>query len=138
MPKGMPAFEPTDRDRAQVETLASYGVEHEDICLLVINPRTGKPIAPKTLRQAFRAELDTGMIKANAKVAESLYVQAVGAPAAFDAQGRKLRNEIPRNVTAGIFWAKTRMGWKEIARHEMTGNNGGPIQIVITANQAKY
>jgi hypothetical protein len=134
----MPAFEPTDRDRAQVESLASYGVDHDDICLLVINPRTGKPIAPKTLRAAFRAELDTGMVKVNARVAESLYVQAVGAPAVYDSKNNKIRNEVARNVTAGIFWAKTRMGWREPSVHEITGKDGGPIQLVITQNQSKY
>lgn len=133
-----PTYEPTEADRRQVETLASYGVKEDDICLLIINPQTGKPIAPKTLRRAFRVELDTGMVKANAKVGESLFMQAVGAPAVFDANGNKIRAELPRNVAAGIFWAKTRMGWREKSELELSGNNGGPIPLVVTKNQSQY
>jgi hypothetical protein len=138
MPRGMPPFEPTSRDRTQVRSLASYGADHDDICLLIINPRTGKPIAPKTLRAAFREELDTGMVRTNSMVAESLLVQAVGRDAVYDEKGNCLRKEVPRNVTAGIFWAKTRMGWREPSVHEITGKDGGPIQLVITQNQSKY
>jgi hypothetical protein len=138
MPKGMTPYEPTAEDRAKVETLASYGVAEDDICLLILNPRTAKPIAPKTLRKAFRLELNTGMVKANAKVGESLFVQAVGAPAVFDAKGNKLRAEVPRNVAAGIFWAKSRMGWSEKSKLELSGNNGGPIPLVITKNESNY
>jgi hypothetical protein len=131
-------YEPNDDDRRKVETLASYGVKEDDISLLILNPHTGKSIAPKTLRKAFRLELDTGMVKANAKVGESLFTQAVGAPAVFDAAGNKIRAEVPRNVAAGIFWAKTRMGWREKSELEVSGQNGGPIPLVITKNQASY
>jgi hypothetical protein len=56
-------------------------------------------IAAKTLRKPFRAELDTGHIKANAKVAGNLYRIATG-------NGREA-------VTAAIFWLKVRAGWRE-------------------------
>lgn len=109
----MPAYEPTEPDRRIVESMASYGIDHHEICKVILNPRTGKPIAPKTLRRAFREELDTGMTKANAKVAESLFVQAVGAPAVLNGDGKVLREEQKRVPACGIFWAKTRMGWRE-------------------------
>ena len=54
---------------------------------------------PKTLRRHYRAELDTGQIKATAKVAEFLF--------------RKATTEGPQCVTAAIFWMKTRGGWRE-------------------------
>jgi hypothetical protein len=41
----MPAFEPTAKDRETVERVAGFGLPHEDICQLVINPRTGKAIS---------------------------------------------------------------------------------------------
>src|SRR5690606_30542722 len=87
--------------------------KQEDMCLLIINPQTGAPLSLKTLHEHFRIELDTGMARANAKVAESLYLQAVGAPAEFDKEGHKVREEQPRVPSAGIFWAKARMGWRE-------------------------
>jgi hypothetical protein len=33
---------------------------HDKICQLIVSERTGKPIDAKTLRSAFRAELDRG------------------------------------------------------------------------------
>ena len=38
----------------------------------------GREQRPKTLRKHYRDELDTGQVKASAKVAESLFRKAVG------------------------------------------------------------
>ena len=84
-------FEPTDEERQYVESLSGFGVPQEDISLVV---RDG--IDAKTLRKYFAKELRVGKVKANAKVGQSLYQQAVKG-----------------NMTAAIFWAKTQMGWRE-------------------------
>jgi hypothetical protein len=97
---GMPKFEPTPEQRATVEAMAGYGIPHDDIAMVIISPRTSRPIDPKTLREAFRDELDAGHVKANAKVVQSLFNQAT--------QG---------NVTACIWWTKARMNWKEGIEH---------------------
>jgi hypothetical protein len=127
------AFTPTDEQRRQVEAWAAYGIPQAEMCLLLSNPETGKPISLKTLLKVFRLELDTGMVKANAKVGESLFLQAVGAPAQYDAAGNQLRAEQPRVVSAGIFWAKVRLGWKETSVHQHEGKNGGAIQMFDAA-----
>ncbi|TDX61941.1 hypothetical protein EDE12_11242 [Methylosinus sp. sav-2] len=126
---GRKPFEPSEDQRRQVEAFAAYGIPQEDMCKLLLNPRTGKPIDLKTLHKHFRVELDTGMVRANAKVAESLFRQAVGAAAQYDANGKLIRAEQTPVVSAGIFWAKARMGWKERDVHEFTGENGGPIEV---------
>jgi hypothetical protein len=72
--------------------MAAYGVPEADIARVI-------PIDPKTLRKHYREELDTGHVKANTKIAESLYRKALGDGA--------------QSVTAAIFWLKTRAGWKE-------------------------
>jgi hypothetical protein len=110
---GMPAFEPTQAQRTLVESLVAYGIPYLEICRLVINPRTKRPINTETLMKHFRDELDVGATKANAKVAESLYTQAIDG-----------------NMTAAIWWTKTRMGWKETVRSEHTGTDGGPMRTV--------
>jgi hypothetical protein len=46
---------------------------HEDICQLVISPRTGRGIDRETLRSAFRLELDRGRAIADQAVANALY-----------------------------------------------------------------
>jgi hypothetical protein len=89
---GRPSFKPTESQRQMVDGMAGCGVPEADIALVI-------GIAPKTLRKHFREELDTGHIKASAKVAGNLYRIATGS-------GREA-------VTAAIFWLKVRAGWRE-------------------------
>ena len=96
---GRPPFVPTDKHRAQVETLAGLGLRQEEVCLLVKNPQTGQPITEKTLRRHFANELAWGSVKAHANIAKSLFNKAIG--------------NGPQAVTAAIWWTKCRMGWKE-------------------------
>src|SRR6202022_2207327 len=56
----------------------------------------GSSAAPKTLRKRFRDELDRGVAEANATISGSLFGAAKGG-----------------NVTAQIFWLKTRAHWRE-------------------------
>jgi hypothetical protein len=72
--------------------MAAYGVPEGDIAR-VFN------IDPKTLRKHYRNEIDTGAIKAMAKVAEFLFSKAT--------------TEGPQRLTAAIFWLKTRGHWRE-------------------------
>jgi len=90
------AFKATDDQRKLVKTLVGYGIPQTELVSLVINLHTGKPISPVTLREHFRLEIDTGTVEANAKVADALFKNAT-------------ENE---NVTAQIFWLKTRAHWK--------------------------
>lgn len=78
-----------------VETLAGLGVRFPEIASQV-KASNGKGISVITLRRYFRDELDQGVVKANAKVARSLFENATGG-----------------NVAAQIFWLKTRAGWTE-------------------------
>jgi hypothetical protein len=86
------AHQPEPQTRRQVEAMAAYGVPEADIAKVIA-------IDPKTLRKHYREELDVGSVKANSKIAASLYRKAMG--------------DGPQSVTAAIFWLKTRAGWKE-------------------------
>jgi hypothetical protein len=112
---GRKPFKPAAEHRKTAETLAGYGVTHPDICRLIINPKTGQPIDAKTLRDHFREELDRGVIKANAAVAQSLFQKATG-------NGQQ-------SVTAAIWWSKTRMGWKETVQHTGPGGAAIPLRL---------
>jgi hypothetical protein len=101
---GRPAFRPTDEQHRQVEAMVGYGIPEDQICRLITNQQTKRPIDGKTLRRHFRSEIETGQVKANVSVAQSLFRMAIGG-----------------NVAAAIFWLKTRMGWKETAAVEMSG-----------------
>ena len=91
-----PSHRPDPVSRRQVEAMSAYGIPEADIGRVLA-------IDPKTLRKHYREELDTGHVKANAKVAESLYRKAIG--------------DGPQSVTAAIFWMKTRAGWSESLVH---------------------
>jgi hypothetical protein len=86
---GRRAHRPDPAQRRQVEALAAYGIPEADISGVV-------GIDPKTLRKYYREELDFGETKANAQVAGFLFNAAKNG-----------------NVTAQIFWLKTRAKWRE-------------------------
>ncbi len=111
--------------------LIGYGFRQEDICKLIINPETDKPITKPTLERHFRKEIDTGALLANALVAESLFNQAVGRAKLIEIQedGTKviLKERVEADKGAAIWWSKARMGWSETRR--LSGPDGGPIQF---------
>lgn len=86
---GRRAHQPDPAQRRQVEAMAAYGIPEPDISRVV-------GIDPKTLRKHYREELDLGEAKANAQVAGFLFNSAKNG-----------------NVTAQIFWLKTRAKWRE-------------------------
>jgi hypothetical protein len=86
---GRRAHKPDPAQRRQVEAMAAYGIPEMDIGRVI-------GVDPKTLRKHYRDELDMGETKANAQVAGYLFNAAKGG-----------------NVTAQIFWLKTRAKWRE-------------------------
>jgi hypothetical protein len=75
--------------REKVRYLAGVGVRQDEIARMI-------GCAPKTLRKRFRNELDLGVAEANATVCGYLFAAAKAG-----------------NVTAQIFWLKTRAHWRE-------------------------
>lgn len=110
----MKKYEPTEEQKHQVMMLKATGTTNELIANII-------GISIPTLRKAFRSELETGLAETNAKVAESLFNQALAG-----------------NVTAQIFWLKTRAGWRETDRLELTGADGGPIQGGVVLIPQKF
>jgi hypothetical protein len=86
---GRRAHKPDPSQRRQVEALAAYGIPADNISRIV-------GVDAKTLRKYYREELDLGEAKANAQVAGFLFNSAKNG-----------------NVSAQIFWLKTRAQWRE-------------------------
>lgn len=108
--RGRPSFVPTPDQRELVRDLATAGIPHERICRMVLDTN-GSHISVETLTKYFRHELVVGSIEANAKVAGALFKAAMNG-----------------NVTAMIFWLKTRAGWSEQPKKvELTGADGKPL-----------
>lgn len=92
----------------KVEALAGYGLAAAEIaCVLAIDE--------EELKATYACELESSPLKANARVAESLYRKALG-------EGRE-------SVTAAIFWLKTRARWKETSVHEHEGKAATNVVI---------
>lgn len=90
---------PTPESSAQVSALSSYGIPQEEIARYL-------DVDSKTLRKYYREELDGASVKANAAVGRFLYQNA---------SGQTLEKGATHSdcVRAAMFWAKTRMGWRE-------------------------
>jgi len=83
------AFAVNDAARERVRYLAGVGVRQDDIAKII-------GCAPKTLRKRLRDELDRGVAEANATISGYLFAAAKAG-----------------NITAMIFWLKTRANWRE-------------------------
>lgn len=99
---GQPPHEPTEKTRAEVSALCSFGVTQTDIAMFL-------DICEDTLRKHYRRELDTGKIRGNAAMARRLF---------------KAGTE-DGSVAAMIFWMKSQAGWRET----MDLNLGGTVII---------
>ena len=108
------AADPVEYDRplaSRVEALAGFGLPATDIaCVLAVDE--------EHLHAHCGHQLPSGAIKANARVAESLYRKALG-------NGRE-------GVTAAIFWLKTRARWKETSVHELEGKVDTSVTFITT------
>ena len=101
--------------REKVRHLAGFGVRQDDIAKMI-------GCAPKTLRKRCREDLDRGVAEANAVVSGSLFAAAKGG-----------------NVTAQIFWLKTRAQWRERAvpadvASASDAEAGSPVVLVLPDN----
>ena len=115
--------EPTPETRAQVSALYSYGIPQEEIAGFI-------GVDAKTLRKHYRHELDTAHVKAHAAVGKFLYQNATGATLGSGATHSDC-------VRAAMFWAKTRMGWRETQDVNHTSDDGSmsPSRIeLVTPN----
>jgi len=114
-----PLHKPTEKTRAEIIALRSYGVPIKEVAAYI-------GIDDKTLYKYYRDELENSAIKANANVGKFLYQAASG-------QALTTGATYSDCVRAAMFWAKTRMGWKETNVQEHTGANGK--DLIPTAKQ---
>jgi hypothetical protein len=95
-----PPFVPTNDQRKIVEMGIFSKMTERQICTLIINPATDKPIALETLRKVFKDELAEG---------EAAMIARVRANMVNIALDKKHKG----CVTAGIWVLKTRAGERE-------------------------
>lgn len=112
------SHEPTDETRAQVQALASFGTPQEDIAEFI-------GISKPTLAKYYKEELKISSIKANAEVGKFLFNMASG-------RAQKQGASFAECSRAAMFWAKTRMGWRETNNLDHTSSDGSmtPPKII--------
>jgi len=112
--------EPTKATRATVTSLSKFGIPRDQIAAHI-------GISEPTLRKHYAPELAEGKLQANLKVATNLYAFAMGIKGTEKAQ-----------VTAGIFIAKTQMGWRETldVNHNVTDTDGAAAQLLAAVTRA--
>jgi hypothetical protein len=115
---GQNRFEPTDDQRDLVKRMVLAGVQRDIIAKCVINPNTERPVTQKTLKKHFAEELERGDAQANSEVAAALFRAATGKTSGAQ-------------VTAAIFWTKTKMGWRETSRVEIEGDINARAAIEV-------
>ena len=95
--RGRRQLQITDKDKQQVSVLAGLGLTRDQIALVM-------GMSDESVGKYFRRELDEGVAKANAKVAQNLFSIATSRE-----QG---------SVAAAIFWMKSRARWRETTHIE--------------------
>lgn len=106
-PPHRPPHVPTEQTRAMVRGMAGCGSVQEGIACVL-------GITVDTLVKYYRTDMDRAIVEANAKVAGSLYKNAV----------------THMSVSAQVAWLKMRAGWREPNIHELTGRDGEAIMLV--------
>ena len=91
--RGRPPHVPTEKDRKMVEAMASYGVPQDEIALVL-------GVSTVTLRRRYGDVLRVAAIKANAKMAESLFAPGPG-QGARRARRQVFLAEMPRRLDGG-------------------------------------
>lgn len=89
MKRGNQPYQVTDTAKIEILSLKSFGITNEEIAKHI-------NISVDTLNRYYQYELDIAQVKANAKVAGKLFKKAV----------------IDEDLTAIIFWLKTRGRWR--------------------------
>jgi hypothetical protein len=96
----MPTFEPTEQQRLFVAAMAGVRMTQGEIALLVLNPRTNKPIDAVTLRKAFAYELEAGVSELKSIIA-TRFIEKVKAGESWAVQyGLKAINKISDSAAA--------------------------------------
>ena len=108
----MPAkHEPTAATRGAVKSMTAYGIPQDEIARSL-------GITANTLRKHYGEEIATAATKANARVAQTLF---------------KMATDINHKSCAAsaMFWAKTRMGWRETTHVEAEVEHTGGVTVTL-------
>ena len=108
---GRKPYAPNQKDRDIITMMTASGIPQVNIGRCV-------GIDVKTMKKYYKAEMECSADMANAKVAQSLFYQAING-----------------NITAAIWWTKSRIGWKEARDQIVSVTNGDDLVKRINAGR---
>jgi len=118
---GRPQHEPTEKTRAEVAALISYGVPVKQVAAYI-------GIDDKTLSKHYREIMDEAKAKAHAQVGRFLFQAASGS---LIEKGATFAD----CIRSAIFYAKTQMGFREVDRDESPADAADRIIRVVRATK---
>lgn len=113
MKTGRPRIKHDPAIAEQVQSMSQYGVPQAQIAEML-------GLSVQTLRNLYGAELGNGMTLSNLAVGKKLFERCMAG-----------------DVPSLIFWAKTRMGWKETQKVDVTSSDGSmrplpqAVQVIL-------
>jgi hypothetical protein len=113
MATGRPPHQPDPASRRLVEHHAAIGTLHQTIAKLL-------QISLNTMKKFYAEELELGLARANAVVSGTLFTEAKKG-----------------NITAAIFWMKTRGGWRETNKIEHSGGTSLEVRQLDATRLSK-
>src|ERR1700730_16716425 len=75
---GRKTFVPIPEQHRNVKALVALWIPQEEICQLVINPQTGKPLDQKSLRKHFEREIAVGTTELHAGIGNFMVSTILG------------------------------------------------------------
>jgi hypothetical protein len=107
---GRPRFQPTQQQRDLVRVLKSCGITHPAISEVLSVPL-------RTVERYFKKEISSGGDVVKARIGAGI-----------------VRAALDGNLTAAMFYMRTQGGWS--TRHELTGKDGQPIDVIAALSTA--
>lgn len=107
-----PSIKLSAKDMQEIETMAGLGMRDRDIAAI-------KELSQATLQRRCGKRLKLGRAKAKTNVQQTAYNMAKS-------------GDFP---TMTMFWLKTRCGWREKNRVELTGKDGKPLTAVTATTK---
>ena len=104
-----PPHVPTDEDRELVKRLVAFGNRNEDIADII-------GISHDTLTRYYSFEIKVGRAEITSRIANKVTTRA-------------LSDDHKDAQRAAEYWLSRRGGWKEITGHELSGPDGGEIEV---------
>lgn len=116
----MPAFQITDAQRDAAIRAAEIGLPMEEICRLIVNPDTGKPVDKKTLLKHMRGDMEYARAKRKLGLGERCFEIAHS-------------NRHKDSGSMAKFLAQVHLDWKvtDKRQHEFLDKDGNPTMPML-------